>query len=468
MEFGDALKKILELHDIKMYNLASYLGYDASYISKWVTGSKLPPIKNVKKITRAIAEFCADQGTPVQKKEFLAFLQIDIDDTNSDAYVSVITEYLLELLTDSEITAKADLKSSLDTPRSQPNYITIFNQLFYQINSTELDLTMSLTFFCDLYKTLLNLSTDRFESATIRVMADPTQIRSASKEFCRKICNFFSCCQDIKFLFYQTSSSIPQNQTGDFLIAMNEFVILPVCVPFTQAGQYTFIEDHNFVSASYSNAMIYLDSQPLLWTFAPGMSSIAKREVYRFDMGIPHRYILHTLTPCANAESLVSFLNESFPNASDYNFVIKNYRDDALHIRDMFVYESTLLDFVHTGHIQVGPSIVVSLSEEQRRSYLEDFIAETELEDNPLNLRVVTDQNPVLPYTSFRLNLSLSDDTGFLLYCDDYSSDTIYLRTPEAIEVFNSMFRRIQELPEQYLLPPSQSKKYIQRLMQFI
>ena len=43
MEFGDLLRRILSLNDIKMYNLAAALGYDKSYISKWTNHAKLPP-----------------------------------------------------------------------------------------------------------------------------------------------------------------------------------------------------------------------------------------------------------------------------------------------------------------------------------------------------------------------------------------------------------------------------------------
>ena len=59
MEFGDLLRMILSLNDIKMYHLAAALGYDKSYISKWINHDKLPPSKEIDRLADSIAEFVA-------------------------------------------------------------------------------------------------------------------------------------------------------------------------------------------------------------------------------------------------------------------------------------------------------------------------------------------------------------------------------------------------------------------------
>ena len=56
MSFGSVLKSLLTVNDIKMYNLANALGYDKSYISKWVNGAKLPPSKDIDKLTERIIQ----------------------------------------------------------------------------------------------------------------------------------------------------------------------------------------------------------------------------------------------------------------------------------------------------------------------------------------------------------------------------------------------------------------------------
>lgn len=55
MDFGKLLEKLLHASAQKNYALAAELGYDVSYISKWITKSMLPANKNVNVICESIA-----------------------------------------------------------------------------------------------------------------------------------------------------------------------------------------------------------------------------------------------------------------------------------------------------------------------------------------------------------------------------------------------------------------------------
>lgn len=467
MGFREKLRIILDLHEIKVYNLASYLGYDASYISKWMTGSKTPPSKHIKKINRAIGEFCAQQGTPVQKKETIAFLQVDIDYTNFDAYASIVSQYLSSSDSVMENISKSGIPS-FPLSGAASDYHSIFNKQLSQIRCTKLTCIMTLPVFMNLYKILLDLSSEHFEKITIYVLAAPTLLHLSTKDLCKILCCFFSYYPKKEVLFYPVNPPTSTCSVNDFLIVKNGFVIRPVSLLFTRADQWISIVDADYVHENYKSAMAYLEHYSPLWISAPERSPIAKAESYRFDMSAIHRYLCHKLSPTASSESLSSLLDEMFPSASDCDFVYKKYRQDSFHIRDMLVYESTLLDFLSTGHLQISPSVEISLPEKDRPSYLAELIAETKLEKSPLSLRIIKDQNPVLTYANCSMNLSLSDDSGFLWNCNNDSNEIFYLCTPESIEIFNSIFRLLKELPEQYLLSPEKSTEYIQRLLQFL
>ncbi|MEY8491694.1 hypothetical protein AALC16_01625 [Lachnospiraceae bacterium 29-91] len=476
MGFGEKLRIILELHDIKVYNLASYLGYDASYISKWMTGSKTPSSKHVRKINCAISEFCAKEGTSAQKKETLAFLKSDIDYTNSDAYATIISKYLSDSDEISESTSPSSgdpsfsLMSGKDFTSVQKrlDYFSIFNTHLSQINCTEFTCVMTFPVFMTLYKALLDLSSECFEHITIHVLAVPALLHTSAKDLCKKIMPFFSLYPRKKILFYSADPSVSNRPANDFLIVKDAFMIRPVSLLFTQAEQCTAITDPEFVSENYDSVMAYLEHTPSLWISAPDRSLIARTESYRFDLDTTHRYLCHILAPTANAKSLSSLLDETFSSESDSEFVYKKYRQDTSHIRDMLVYESTLLDFLSTGHLQISSCVNVALSEKDRAFYLEELIAETRLKSNPMSLQIVKDQNPVLSYTDFSMNLTLGSNTGFLWNCSNDSYEIFYLRTPEAIEIFYSIFRQLKEMPERYLVPQDKSIAFIQRLLEFL
>lgn len=476
MGFGEKLRIILELHDIKVYNLASYLGYDASYISKWMTGSKMPSSKHIRKINRDIGEFCAKEGTSAQKKETLAMLKSDIDYTNFDAYATAISKYLSDSDEISEITPPRSGNPSFPSMSGKDytsvqkrlDYLSIFKTQLSRISCTECICVMTLHVFMDVYKALLDLSSERFEHMTIHVITVSALSHTSTKELCKKILPFFGLYPKRELLFYSADPSSSNCPANDFLLVKDAFMLCPVSSPFTRSEQCIAIADPAFVRENFRAAAAYLEHDPPLWISAPDNSLIAKAESYRIDMETTHRYLCHILAPAANAESLPSLLDGTSLSESDSEFVYKKYRQDACSVRELLVYESTLLDFLSTGHLQVSSSVKISLSKSDRLSYLEDLIAETTLKNNPMSLQIVKDQNPILSYTDFSMNLVLGRDAGFLWNCSNDSDGNIYLRTPEAIEIFNSIFRQLKEMPEQYLVPQEKSIAFIKRLLEFL
>lgn len=58
--FGEIIHKLLDITCEKNFRLANYLGYDVTYISKWINGSKLPSLKNITEIIDGICQFFMD------------------------------------------------------------------------------------------------------------------------------------------------------------------------------------------------------------------------------------------------------------------------------------------------------------------------------------------------------------------------------------------------------------------------
>ena len=60
IEFGKLIDKLIYFSGIKNYSLAMKLGYDVSYISKWINLNTLPSNKNIKNISSITANFIVD------------------------------------------------------------------------------------------------------------------------------------------------------------------------------------------------------------------------------------------------------------------------------------------------------------------------------------------------------------------------------------------------------------------------
>lgn len=122
--FGQLLEKLLYLSNQKKSTLARELGYDVSYISKWINAKNLPTQKNISTICKTTAEFIVKSLTPTSKQELIDYFEIDIDVSDKN----VLTQYIERSLKESYVTTAG--KGSLNiykSTRSEDSYNSIMH-----------------------------------------------------------------------------------------------------------------------------------------------------------------------------------------------------------------------------------------------------------------------------------------------------------------------------------------------------
>lgn len=56
----DCIEEIHEIHETKSVTLAERIGYDVSYISKWINGAKLPSSRAIERVNEDAAALFAE------------------------------------------------------------------------------------------------------------------------------------------------------------------------------------------------------------------------------------------------------------------------------------------------------------------------------------------------------------------------------------------------------------------------
>ncbi len=79
MEFGKIIEKLIYFSGEKNYSLARELGYDVSYLSKWISGAMLPTSKNIKIICEKVADFTIDHTNMSSQSEIADYFNIEED-----------------------------------------------------------------------------------------------------------------------------------------------------------------------------------------------------------------------------------------------------------------------------------------------------------------------------------------------------------------------------------------------------
>ena len=78
--FGGVLENLLYISKQKKSSLASYLGYDASYINKWVNSKNLPSFKRAAEICENISNFIIDSLDDDTKENLVEYFELERDD----------------------------------------------------------------------------------------------------------------------------------------------------------------------------------------------------------------------------------------------------------------------------------------------------------------------------------------------------------------------------------------------------
>ncbi len=83
IEFGKLIDKLIYFSGQKNYSLAIKLGYDVSYISKWINLNMLPSAKNIKNISKTTSEFIVDSSSESSLNDISEYFNIEFNQDDS-------------------------------------------------------------------------------------------------------------------------------------------------------------------------------------------------------------------------------------------------------------------------------------------------------------------------------------------------------------------------------------------------
>ena len=113
--FGNILENLLYISNQKKSSLANALGYDISYINKWISSKNLPSAKRINEICKSISDFIIDSLTESTHENLVNYFEIDINMEADD-----LGDYIEKILKDSylqEVRSARD-KSNQNIPKS--------------------------------------------------------------------------------------------------------------------------------------------------------------------------------------------------------------------------------------------------------------------------------------------------------------------------------------------------------------
>ena len=92
--FGNLIEKLLYISNQKKSSLAKFIGYDVSYINKWILSTYLPSSKRINEICKNISDFILDSLDESSLINLIDYFEIPAD--SSKEFIGEFIETMLK------------------------------------------------------------------------------------------------------------------------------------------------------------------------------------------------------------------------------------------------------------------------------------------------------------------------------------------------------------------------------------
>lgn len=476
MSFGSDLRQILNVCHIKMTSLANCLGYDVSYVSKWISGTKFPSEGNIEQICGSIAKYSCDNASDKELRALQGLIGVPHGVT-AEGTVRPLTDYLLSSYkrdrADSDDARGFALNPAERFDAAQDKSLDgclerFLRYILSETSADELEMVISAHSFLRSASFLGEILKDfPGRRLKIHVFYDPADF-SSSADYCRFI---LKACLHIPAVEVDISeANIFRHDCADLLCIVRGCAMLVKAfgvrgssfpayssdlkdVNFQYDAIMSLLRGHSFDTCGYGDTQY---ERYLFNFFAP--NSGAPIGVLKNEMLIPNK-------DCVSDNEFRSYLIKQGRDLGRLKRYVMLAGSGDEPIYELY-YESVIIDFCLNGRGRLSPDNYepVIISPETRRVLLNRLIHS--IEEGNTSTCVLTDVNPVLNCRDS--NVTIAYNGALVCAIPANSGKITYLNTPFAVDSFKSVFRDIIALPGDYLLRGGKAIEFLRYAMSFI
>lgn len=456
MEFGDLLRMLLTLNDIKMYNLAGALGYDKSYVSKWINHTKLPPSKDIDRLSESIADFVVRECDGDRKRltaRELGLMRPDGTVPEDRVFKGKLASMLKETYWHSRYQpapTAADRSPARRRGRDR---------------ATECILTTQPVSDGGFRDALDDLPPADRDAGPLKLLAllDMEQFSDNVDLYWKHICRLLSTGKHAEVELYEMGAQNRVALPDRLFIARDRFVVRSLELPFSQRSVTVRMDDPGVAALYYDDARQFLLRQQSVL-----QSSNVNGNLYYYKYAsttAPKRYLLSSMFPIYMDDSLFWELLDKYGGPKTGEMSGRNYPREYLKEfsckKSVVIFESALLRYMSTGRISAFDAYEGEvLTKNERRRHLQGILEELE-DGSRLEMKILSDKNPLLNYEESSVSFFCNDSSA---YCSDIrkKQDGVrYFMSSDSRRLLNTFLDHIHALPDQHLTGQKAAIEYI-------
>jgi len=439
--FGDLLRQLLDLCNVKMYVLAQELGYDKSYLSKWINNAKLPSEKNIDETISRISQVLISNSSPDIKLALANSYGVSVRRLEKK-----ITLLLKESYWETQNSHFRPASSGSD-PLSLRQIVTGNSNCILHFLPGD---TYGQWIVGEIKK-----ADQLGKSIHLDILIDPQQFKTNPTDSFRELMWMLgvqlSGGVSLKERFIPLKGQIPDR----ILIEKNRRIYISLTDPFSSQLYYPFSTDEpHIVESCYRSAKQYLSGCKQI----AGYDEYWEQEYSKSIIYKKKRYLLSDMHTIYMEPELLREVVESVdrtgrpdPRQILYDGFMKEFEVE----KDIIIFESAIADYLNTGHLYLSSS-EATLTHSQVIRHLKGIIDAAE-KRNAIQVRILRDRNLTLPYSDNNVSLFATNST---VYCSK-NRMIQYVISPECIDLLNIGLDMLDKLDSKNLMDPQSSLNYL-------
>lgn len=483
MNFGEAIRVILYVNDLKAGNLAGALGYDISYISKWMNQTKLPSSKSAVSVCKDIASFAASHSTMQSRSETIIRLglPISVETEDLDIFARSLSDKLYSLFVGQKSSGNTQVENGNNavmvaepSPTSAEDTINEVIAAYRNSTSDTLEgfLIMPDDYLFSDHVLIANRICSLEESKRKMRLKQIVNIDAYEDDvdrFVRYIIRHLSLTGPIEIDYYCRPKEKGQ-QTVTPVLALNGCVLIHALInSITEDQQFSVItHDQSIISEFCKHTDLYFRSLSPIIQRVSGSALETNTISYTYSLSSRNQYIMSSMVPIHLPEEMLEFFMDKYlDDQSQRDFQRKMYAIARDSFNSVVTFKSTLINYMNTGKIRLFDK-VVTLTREERKRHLTHVADEIEKGER-IAVTVLNDHNPLLHAGDIDLNIYMNENAVFgVPGSPEQTTGVLYFTNRKLCRYLEIFFDDLCSFSEEYAKTGAASANYIRNGIRLI
>lgn len=472
MTFGRTLQELTGLCGVKRCNLAAALGYDPSYISRWINGIKLPALRNNDTLFDQIAVYLTENASHEVRERIATQFAFDCKNTeDSEAFAAALSALLSGAHADDrEHAANRPALSGYENATIGPvKEIALFPESIFQV-LRQLSSPERLDMICTMPIHAQFKNNEFFFRRVLKSLPDNTELQvmqfvdlddvSAKTDIsCRSFCYLMGLGKKIRYSFYDFHAS----KTGYIYLIRDGLLLQYIQEPFSREVHLLETGDKELIGRYCASADAYVRERVPLAQIPDMQHLLQKQYFLDYFMQPRCRCLLRYMQPFFLPEELQAKLLSGRP---DIQKEMRLFLNGSEFFESVLLYQLALVDYIYTGRLMVLDS-VIEVSPEDRLVHLRNMVAQ--LKKSPKRLCILSTQNRICNYDDISVSVFTNQHTAFVLNNGEGENHAAYtVNSGAMVRQLNIWFNHLMKLPAEQCLTGQAAIDYISRCIRLL